>query len=111
MSTNLIVARMDPGSAEEVARIFGESDRTPLPGLVGVQRRQLFRYHGLYLHLFETDEGTEPGAARVDRVRDHALFLDVNERLARHVTAYDPQTWQAPRDAMAELFYSWRAPA
>ena len=32
----LIVARMEPDAAESVAGIFGESDATELPAMVGV---------------------------------------------------------------------------
>ena len=104
MTTTLIVARMTPDAAGQVADIFTESDRTDLPGLVGVTRRQLFRYQGLYFHLFETDEH---GPRRVEDVRGHELFVDVNDKLAHHIKPYDPQTWRSPRDAMAEQFYHW----
>jgi hypothetical protein len=102
--TNLIVARMSPSSSDDVARIFTDSDRTELPGLVGVTRRQLFAYQGLYFHLFTTDED---GPDRVEGVRDHELFVDVNDKLATHITPYDPDTWRSPRDAMARQFYDW----
>ncbi|MFD9893563.1 TcmI family type II polyketide cyclase [Amycolatopsis sp. NPDC059027] len=104
MTSTLIVARMTPDAADRVAGIFAESDRTALPGLVGVTRRQLFRYQGLYFHLFETDEG---GPQRVEDVRGHELFVDVNEKLAEHIKPYDERTWRSPRDAMAERFYHW----
>ncbi|MEC3974268.1 TcmI family type II polyketide cyclase [Amycolatopsis sp. H20-H5] len=104
MTTTLIVARMTPDAAERVAGIFDESDRTALPGLVGVTRRRLFRYQGLYFHLFETDEH---GPQRVEQIREHELFVDVNEKLAAHIKPFDERTWKSPRDAMAEEFYHW----
>ncbi|MGW2240362.1 TcmI family type II polyketide cyclase, partial [Streptomyces sp. NPDC001759] len=39
MHQALIVARMAPGSAPDIAKIFAESDRGELPHLVGVVRR------------------------------------------------------------------------
>ena len=107
MPTSLIVARMSPASAHTVAEIFTDSDRTALPGLVGVTRRQLFRYQGLYFHLFDTEEH---GDIQVEKVRNHDLFVDVNTRLAEHIEPYDPATWRAPKDAMAEIFYEWHHP-
>ncbi|MEU5264161.1 TcmI family type II polyketide cyclase [Amycolatopsis sp. NPDC021455] len=104
MTTTLIVARMTPDAAGRVAGIFAESDRTELPGLVGVTRRRLFRYQGLYFHLFEAGED---GPRRVEEVRGHELFADVNAKLAEHVKPYDERTWKSPRDAMAEEFYHW----
>lgn len=102
----LIVARMKPGDEAEVAGIFGESDKGELPHLVGVSRRNLFSFHGLYFHLIEASEdvrGTLPD------VREHPLFVDVNTKLASYVTAYDPQSWRSPKDAMAHHFYEWTA--
>lgn len=105
MSRTLIVARMEPGDADEVARLFGESDETELPHLIGVSRRTLFAYHGLYFHLVEAgdDLGRNLGAAR-----DNPLYADLNDKLSKHIKPYLP-TWREPRDAMAAPFYSWRA--
>nr|ASV46866.1 polyketide synthase [uncultured bacterium] len=102
----LIVARMDPADAKAVADIFAESDQTELPRMLGVTRRGLFRFHGVYLHLFESEQEIGPLLAQV---RDHPLFADVNSRLARHISPYEPSTWRGPNDAMAEEFYTWRA--
>lgn len=49
----LIVARMHSGDAPAVAQIFGESDAGELPHMLGVRRRDLFHFHGLYVHLVE----------------------------------------------------------
>ena len=43
-------------------------------------------------------------------VRSHPLYVDVNDTLAAHITAFDPTTWRSPRDAMADHFYSWDRP-
>ncbi|HEX9334242.1 MAG TPA: TcmI family type II polyketide cyclase [Pseudonocardiaceae bacterium] len=109
MDRVLIVARMKEPDADTVANIWAESDATDLPALVGVRRRSLFQFHGLYFHLIEAEQptGTE---AQIEAVRAHPLFQDVNTKLANHVTAYDEETWRGPKDAMAHLFYSWQAP-
>ncbi|EFC86572.1 TcmI family type II polyketide cyclase [Parafrankia sp. EUN1f] len=102
----LIVARMNSADADAVADIFAESDAGELPHLVGVGRRDLFHFHGLYFHLIESRadiKGTLPP------VREHPLFVDVNSKLEKYVAAYDPQTWRGPRDAMAHSFYTWVA--
>lgn len=105
MSQTLIVARMVPDSASAVAQLFAESDRTPLPHLIGVRRRTLFSFHELYFHLIEArdDLGRNLYAAR-----QNPLFVELNENLSRHITPYSP-TWREPRDAMATEFYSWRS--
>lgn len=102
----LIVARMNPGDAPAVADIFKNSDAGELPGLLNVARRDLFSFHGLYFHLIETTG--DLGTALPD-IRQHPLFVDIDKRLARYVTAYDPPTWRSPRDAMAHNFYHWSA--
>lgn len=103
----LIVARMAEEAADKVADIWRESDATDLPHLVGVRNRSLFQFHGLYFHLIESET---PVGGRIENVRTHPLFDDVNTKLAEYVKAYDPETWRAPRDAMARQFYSWHAP-
>jgi cyclase len=95
---------MDPADAPAVARIFGESDAGELPHRLGVTRRTLFEFHGLYFHLVESAGDV---SERLPAIRDHPLFVDVNTKLEGYVSAYDPQTWRGPRDAMARPFYSW----
>jgi cyclase len=102
----LIVARMNPDDAPKVAEIFASSDAGELPHMVGVRRRDLFRFHGLYFHLIEAARDV---STTLPAVRDHPLFTDVNTHLAEYIAAYDPTTWRSPRDAMAEQFYQWTA--
>jgi cyclase len=102
----LIVARMRPDDAPAVAQIFGESDAGELPHLVGVNRRDLFYFHGLYFHLVESRHDLDTA---LSSVRSGPLFADVNSKLAKYVSAFDPSTWRTPRDAMAQPFYSWVA--
>jgi cyclase len=103
----LIVARIKPDANEQdIAEIFAASDETELPEMAGVSARTLFRFHDLYMHLIESDD--QVGTA-VDAVRDHPLFRQVSQDLARYVEAYDPATWRGPSDAMARPFYRWTA--
>ncbi|MET9130057.1 TcmI family type II polyketide cyclase [Streptomyces antibioticus] len=99
----LIVARMDHADAEKVAALFAESDATDLPHMIGVQRRTLFRFHGLYFHLVEADDAI---GDRLYRARSHPLYEDINVRLQQYMTPYDP-AWREPKDSMAEPFYTW----
>ncbi|GAB3128587.1 TcmI family type II polyketide cyclase [Streptomyces calidiresistens] len=99
----LIVARMNHDDAEKVADIFAESDATELPHMIGVRRRTLFRFHGLYFHLVEAERGINEN---LYRSRSHPLYQDINTRLAQYMTPYDP-AWREPKDSMAEPFYSW----
>ena len=87
MQRTLIVARLDTEDPGQIADIFGESDASELPGMIGVSRRTLFQFHGLYFHLAEADE-------------------DIHVKLAQHLRPYDPN-WQEPKDAMATPFYQW----
>jgi cyclase len=97
---------MSPDDAAAVAEIFGESDAGDLPHLVGVSRRDLFHFHGLYFHLIESDCDVD---AALPAVRANPLFADVNARLGRYISPFEPETWREPRDAMARQFYSWAA--
>ncbi|MEV7467851.1 TcmI family type II polyketide cyclase [Streptomyces kronopolitis] len=103
MHRTLIVARMNPDDAEGVARVFADSDGTELPHMVGVSRRTLFAFHGLYFHLVEANEDI---AANLYKARSHPLYDEINTRLGAFMTPFDPN-WQEPKDAMAVPFYSW----
>lgn len=107
MHSTLIVARMEPRDAAPVAGLFEEFDRTDMPDLMGTRRRQLFRYQGLYFHLqdFDSDDGGEV----IQAARSHPKFVQISNDLKQFITAYDPDTWRSPKDAMAERFYRWTA--
>ncbi|MFD0854538.1 TcmI family type II polyketide cyclase, partial [Actinomadura adrarensis] len=105
MHRTLIVARMEPDRADDVAKIFADSDATDLPHLVGATARSLFKFHGLYFHLVEADGDIAPS---LYKARSHPLYEDINTRLAEHIRPYDPN-WKEPKDAMAEPFYRWTA--
>jgi cyclase len=100
----VIVARIKPGSEQEVARIFAESDDTELPRITGVRHRSLYVLEDIYIHLVETDDEFE---AAVDNVRDHELFKDISKKLEPYIQPYNPETWKSPKDATAREFYSW----
>jgi cyclase len=100
----LIVARMRPGSAKDVAAVFAESDRGELPELIGVRGRSLFQFGDLYLHLVEAER---PPGPEVALHRDHPEFRGISERLATWISPHDPETWRSPQDAMAHEFYRW----
>ena len=103
----VIVAKIKPGSEDEVAKIFAESDATELPRRAGVRHRSLFVLDDVYIHLVEMDDDF---ASTVDDIRDDPLFKDISRRLDDHITPYNPETWRSPKDAQAREFYSWDPP-
>ncbi|MFE9255391.1 TcmI family type II polyketide cyclase [Streptomyces sp. NPDC006879] len=109
MHSTLIVARMEPGSSVDVAKLFAEFDATEMPHLMGTRRRQLFSYRGLYFHLqdFDADNGGE----LIERAKTDPRFIGISNDLKPFIEAYDPATWRSPADAMAARFYSWEASA
>ncbi|RKN11541.1 TcmI family type II polyketide cyclase [Streptomyces radicis] len=106
MYSTLIVARMKPGAADDIARVFAEFDATEMPSRMGTRRRELFTYQGLYFHLQDFD--TENGPRNIDEARSHPLFVKVSADMRPFVDPYDPDTWRSPADAMATRFYRWR---
>ncbi|MDG4763532.1 TcmI family type II polyketide cyclase [Solwaraspora sp. WMMD406] len=109
MYRSLIVARMLPDVAPQIADIFGRSDQTSnLPQTIGVRARSLFQFGEVYLHLVE---GDEPVEAAVTRSRKHPEFRRISDELRPFVSAYDPTTWREPKDAMAREFYRWERDA
>ncbi|MEU6529504.1 TcmI family type II polyketide cyclase [Streptomyces sp. NPDC046928] len=101
----LIVARMEPGAAKDIAGVFAESDRGELPHLVGVTQRSLFQFGDVYMHFIEAEQ--DPGPA-IAKVAGHPEFVGISRRLEAFVSPYDPGTWRSPKDAMARCFYQWR---
>jgi cyclase len=105
MHSNLIVARMNPGSNAEVAELFTQFDASDMPHRMGTRRRQLFSYRGLYFHLQDFDD--RDGGERIQHARTDPRFVQISDDLKAFITAYDPATWRSPADAMAERFYTW----
>ncbi|MHB9857190.1 TcmI family type II polyketide cyclase [Streptomyces sp. YIM S03343] len=108
MHQSLIVARMKPDSAPDIAKVFAESDRGELPHLIGVSGRSLFQFGDVYLHLIESEQDPAPAIARLT---GHPEFRGISEQLSAYVSAYDPETWRSPKDAMAHCFYRWEREA
>lgn len=109
MYRSLIVARMLPDAAPDIAGIFGRSDRdSDLPQTIGVRSRSLFQFGEVYLHLVEGDDPVEEA---VTRNKKHQEFRRISEELGPFVSAYDPETWREPKDAMAHEFYRWERDA
>ncbi|WP_433429251.1 TcmI family type II polyketide cyclase [Nonomuraea sp. CA-141351] len=100
----LIVARIKPGTAEEVARLFGASDETELPRVLGVTRRQLFQYQDLYFHHAEF---AGPPQEALAKARDRDDFKQLSRDLDAFISPFDPATWRSPADALARGFYEW----
>lgn len=109
MHSTLIVARMDPGSSIDVARLFGEFDDTEMPHRMGTRRRQLFSYRGLYFHLQDFDQ--DNGGELIEEAKTDPRFVGISQDLKPFIEAYDPATWRSPADAMAKRFYDWEASA
>jgi cyclase len=107
MYNELIVARMDPESADAVAGLFADFDKTEMPGLMGTRRRQLFYYQGLYFHLQEFDNAD--GGDRIEAAKTLPRFIQISQDLRPYISAFDPETWKTPKDAMATRFYNWPA--
>ena len=101
----LIVARIAPGDGpERVAELFGASDATDLPKVLGVRSRSLYRYQDLYFHLVQFDG--DPREA-LELARSRPDFHELSRELSAYVTPYDPRTWRSPADALASEFYRW----
>lgn len=107
MHTELIVARMAEPSSADVARLFGDFDNTEMPELMGTRRRQLFHYQGLYFHLQDFDN--DQGAETIEAAKTLPRFIQISRDLRPYISAFDPETWKSPRDAMATRFYHWNS--
>ena len=109
MKRALLVMKMNPAHAGEVAKLFAESDATNLPQEIGVVHRSLFHHHGLYFHYVEAPDDLDGDI--IERVRANAatpLFADIAQRLNPYLSPYAPD-WRDPGDARAVEFYTWRA--
>ena len=107
MHQTMIIAKMAPADAEDVAGVFGRYDATSMPYEIGVRQRSLFQFHGLYVHLIDFDR-PPPEAMRI--AQSLPAFRAVSEDLEPYIDAYDPN-WRSPQDAMARRFYHWTASA
>ncbi len=104
----IIVARIKPGAEPNVARIFEESDAGPLPGELGVTGRWLYSLEDIYLHLLERTDASFASAMRQGHGKP--AFAKIMDDLSPFINAYNPDSWRSPEDAVAKVFYHWRAP-
>ena len=103
----VIVQRIKPGAEPDVARVFGESDAGPLPVQMGVAGRWLYSLDDIYLHLLErTDAAVAKGMGQSHHT---PALTKIMEELSPYTSAYSPDTWRGPQDALAKEFYRWRA--
>jgi cyclase len=107
MHSSLIVARIEPGGGDDVAKLFADFDRTEMPHLMGTRRRQLFQFRGLYFHVQDFDENN--GGERIEEAKADSRFVQISEDLKPFIQPYDPATWRSPADALATRFYTWEA--
>jgi hypothetical protein len=101
----MIIAKMAPADAENVAAVFGRYDATSMPHEIGVLRRSLYQFHGIYVHLIDFDR---PPTEAMRIAQSLPAFRAVSEDLKPYIDAYDPD-WRSPQDAMARRFYEWTA--
>jgi 8-oxo-dGTP pyrophosphatase MutT (NUDIX family) len=99
----MIIAKMDPRDADDVATVFGRYDATSMPHEIGVRHRSLFQFHGIYVHLIGFDRPPSEAMRVAQSLPD---FRAVSEELKPYIEAYDPN-WRSPQDAMARRFYHW----
>ncbi|MGY1741463.1 MULTISPECIES: TcmI family type II polyketide cyclase [unclassified Blastococcus] len=105
MHQTMIIARMAPDDADDVAAVFGRYDATSMPHEIGVRQRSLFRFRGLYVHLIDFDR---PAADAMRVAQSLPAFRSVSEDLRPYIQAY-ASDWSSPQDAMAQRFYHWTA--
>jgi hypothetical protein len=105
----VIVQRMKPGSEEDIARVFAESDAGGLPTETGVTGRWLYSMEDVFVHLLEQDV-EKAAAVRANHESMRPAFAKVMADLAPYVSPYRPETWQSPRDSVARVFHRWTAP-
>ncbi len=99
----MIVARIAPGAEPDVARIFGESDASDLPRVLGVTERSLYSLGDAYVHLVEFDR--DPAEA-MRAAQGMPGFGDISRHLEPFISPY-LSTWKSPADATARRFYTW----
>ncbi|GAA2425841.1 hypothetical protein GCM10010191_42790 [Actinomadura vinacea] len=99
----LMVRLVEPDDLDAVAAAFHEHDRTDLPARIGVARRTLLHYHGLYMHLVEGDRHFQDN---MFAAREDPLFREIDRKLATLLTPFDPDR-PSMAEAQAQEFYHW----
>jgi hypothetical protein len=98
----VIVNRMETSAIPEVSRLFAELDATDFPVRMGTLRRQIYLYHGVYLHIqdFEKQDSKEViGDAWKEA---DPRFLKIVQDLTPLVPPYDASGGQ-----LATRVYHW----
>ncbi|MGW4826631.1 TcmI family type II polyketide cyclase [Amycolatopsis japonica] len=109
MQRVLFIDRMDPDDAGQVARIWAEHDVTGLPERIGVARRTLFRFRGLYVHMVEFREGIEDGLVdRIYSARTDPAFERTRSELSEFLQPFAADVRNL-KDTEARPFYTWQA--
>jgi cyclase len=103
MNRTVIVAKIQPGAEQDVAKIFADSDGTTLPNDIGVRERGLFSLGDLYVHIIDFERDAREAMAIAQR---QPGFADISARLNQFISPYS-STWRSPVDAMASRFYHW----
>jgi hypothetical protein len=109
MQRALLVMKMNPADAPNVARVFTELDRSAMPANIGVTCRTLFHYHGLYFHLVESPD--DIGGDLIDLIQarhEHADSSHIAEQVRPYLTPY-VAGWRELKDSRATEFYRWQA--
>ncbi|WP_078868691.1 TcmI family type II polyketide cyclase [Streptomyces sp. NRRL B-1347] len=100
----LMLRRIDPRDTAEVAALFDRHDRTSgLPERLGIRRRELFEFQGVYLHLIAADSDFVP---RLYAAREDPAFTEIDAPLSRLLKPYDPAR-PAFEDSHLRPFYTW----
>lgn len=103
MARGMIIGRLRPGAQkQEIIAAFQESDATELPQLIGIQTRSVFILGDIYVHLIESETPLE---VVLTDMKDHALFVDIKQRLDRCVEPLSPDLYPG----IAEEIYFWSA--
>lgn len=109
MQRALLVMKMAPENAGEVASAFADHDKTHLPREIGATSRTLFHFNGLYFHLVEApDELDGSLIERIYEYRTHPIFAECSRRLGPCLSP-TTETWSSPYDSQATEFYRWDA--
>ncbi len=105
----LFVDRMAAEDAGRVAEVWAAHDKTGLPEQIGVTRRLLFRFHGLYLHLVQADTALQGSLYdRIAAQRTNPLYQEIRDGLSPFITPFSP-TFTTLGDTQADEFYHWQA--
>lgn len=104
-SRMLLISKMNPASADTVARLFAEHDQSDLPVQLGITSRTLLHYQGMTMHLIQAEREFFDDLARLHNA---AAFQELNGKLAGHLSPI-VSDWKGIPDSRATEFYhkSW----